>query len=366
MKTLGKFAPFVLVSIIISTLIIFQPSTISADPADNLIIRGLVSNMLNLTYNEIEAMPMTWEVTNLQCADFVNGTPYNWTGVPLFYLLKLAGVQHGAKEVVFHAEDDFSSSITIDEALHPTILLGLKVNGTTLPYDDGYWTGGLAGGYPYKAIIPCRYGYKWVGWIDEIEVVDYDYKGYYESIGWPDDAIIPNCAGLPVTHPKHTTFNITWQSIYELTAFSNVTLLDTGFNEPTKRIYLNISNSESDNDFALIIPKRLLIMNYSIMVNDISTSYEIVEAEQNFLIYFNLSHGMNFVEVSGMLLADVTGFINEVPDGKVDMRDVGAIARIYSTEIGDSDYVSSYDLNNDGKIDMRDIGIVARDFGKFL
>jgi hypothetical protein len=102
------------------------------------------------------------------------------------------------------------------------------------------------------------------------------------------------------------------------------------------------------------------------MVNDISTSYEIVEAEQNFLIYFNLSHGMNFVEVSGMLLADVTGFINEVPDGKVDMRDVGAIARIYSTEIGDSDYVSSYDLNNDGKIDMRDIGIVARDFGKFL
>ncbi len=355
-----------LLSVLIFTLIRSQPSTTSADPADNLIIKGHVSNILNLTYTEVEIMPMVWEIANLQCVGAVNGTPYNWTGVPLFYFLKLAGVQPGAKEVVFHAEDDFSSSITIDVAMHPTALLALKVNGTTLPYDDGYWAGGLAGGYPYKAVIPCRWGYKWVGWIDEIEVVDYDYKGFYESIGYSDEADIPGCTRLPVTYPEYVSFNATWQSTYELTVFSNITLLDAGFNETTKRIYLDIMNHNSDNNLHLIIPKRLLTMNYSIMLNGAPLPYETIEGELHFLIYFNLSQGMNVLEVSGMLLADVTGSINGRPDGKVDMRDIGVIARIYSTETGDPDYVPDYDLNKDGKIDMKDIGMVARDFGRIL
>jgi hypothetical protein len=355
-----------MVSILISTLFVFQPSVTLADPADNLVIRGLVSNILNLSYAEVEALPMVWEVTNLQCVGVFNGTPYNWTGIPLFQLLKLAGVKMGAKEVVFHAEDGFSSSVTIDVAMHPTTLLGLKVNGSTLRYYDGYFTTGAVGGYPYKAVIPCRYGYKWVHWIDEIEVVDYDYKGIYESRGYSDDARIPDCTGLPMTHPEYTSFNITWQNTYVLTVFYNVTLLGASLNETTKRVHLEVMNYESDNNLHLIIPKRLLTMNYSIMVNDVPSSYRTIEGDQNFLLYFNLSYGLNVVEVSGMLLADVTGFIKGIPDGYVDMRDVGAIARSYSAEIGDHNFVSKYDLNNDLKIDMRDAHIVARHFGDIV
>ena len=366
MKFPRKIALLTLLSILISTLITFQPSVTSPDPADNLIIKGLVSNTQDLTYSEVETMPMVWEIANLQCVGAVNGTPYNWTGVPLFYLLKLAGVQPGAKEVVFHAEDDFSSSITIDIAMHPTTLLALKVNGTTLHYDDGYWTGGLAGGYPYKAVIPCRWGYKWVGWIDEIEVVDYDYKGFYESMGYSDEADVPSCPRLPDTYPEYVAFNATWRDTYNLAVFSNITLLDAGFNETTKRIYLDALNSNPDNNLHLILPKRLLTMNYSILLNGEPLPYEIIEGELNFLIYFNLGQGMNAVVVSGMLLVDVTGPITGEPDGKVDMRDVGVIARIYSAATGEPDYVPDYDLNNDGKIDMRDVGMVARDFGKAL
>ena len=330
MKPLSNIILLVMLGILISTLFVFQPSVTSADSADNLVISGLVSNILNLSYAEVESLLMVWEVTNLHCVGVLNGTSYNWTGVPLFHLLKLAGVKTAAREVVFHAEDGFSSSITIDVAMHPTTLLALKVNGATLPYRDGYFTTGLVGGYPYKAIVPCRYGYKWVHWIDEIEVVDYDYKGIYEGMGYSDDARIPDCTGLPMTHPEYTSFNITWQSTYILTVFYNVTLLDASHNETTKRVYLDVTNYESDNCLHLIIPKRLLTMNYSIMVNGISTSYETIEGEQNFLIYFNLDHGANAVEISGMLLADVTGYIKGIPDGYVDMRDVGTLARIYS------------------------------------
>jgi hypothetical protein len=102
------------------------------------------------------------------------------------------------------------------------------------------------------------------------------------------------------------------------------------------------------------------------MINGSPTIYKFIEGDLNFLIYFNLSQGINSIEISGMLLADITGPINREPDGIVDMRDVGSIARIYTTEIGDPDYIPDYDLNQDGKIDMKDVGMVARDFGKIL
>ena len=193
-RIIGKL---IVVLTLCSSLVLPAFETSPGDSMDNLVIKGFVSNPMNLTYSEVETFTTIWEIAQLQCVYAPNGTSYNWTGVPLFYLLQLANMQSEAREVVFLAEDGFSSSLTLDQALHPTTILALKVNGTTLPIEDGYWTGGLAGGYPYKVIVPCRWGYKWVGWIDEIEVVDYDYKGFYESMGFSDDADIPDCTQLP-------------------------------------------------------------------------------------------------------------------------------------------------------------------------
>jgi len=50
-------------------------------------------------------------------------------------------------------------------------------------------------------------------------------------------------------------------------------------------------------------------------------------------------------------------------DGKVDMKDVGIIARLYgSTETSDN-WIQDADIIQDGIIDMRDVAIAAREFG---
>jgi hypothetical protein len=51
-----------------------------------------------------------------------------------------------------------------------------------------------------------------------------------------------------------------------------------------------------------------------------------------------------------------------VYDGKVDMRDVGLVARHFGEKVPPAD--PNWDIYEDGKIDMRDIGIVARHFGE--
>ena len=53
-----------------------------------------------------------------------------------------------------------------------------------------------------------------------------------------------------------------------------------------------------------------------------------------------------------------------VKDGKIDMRDIGAVCSLYGTKEGDPKWNPAADVNNDKKVDMRDIGIVCSNYGK--
>lgn len=143
-----------------------------------LLVDGLVDNQLELSYENITSLPKETVTATLKCVEGPAGRA-TWLGVRLKTLLDLAMVQAGAKEVVFHAADGFSSSLTIDDASVDDVLLAYEMNGETLPVDHGY---------PLRLVAPGKAGYKWVKWITHIELVDYDYKGYWESRGWDDDA----------------------------------------------------------------------------------------------------------------------------------------------------------------------------------
>ena len=41
-----------------------------------------------------------------------------------------------------------------------------------------------------RLVVPGNWGYKWIKWLTQIELVDYDFKGVYESRGFPDNAEI--------------------------------------------------------------------------------------------------------------------------------------------------------------------------------
>jgi phosphatidylethanolamine-binding protein (PEBP) family uncharacterized protein len=66
------------------------------------------------------------------------------------------------------------------------------------------------------------------------------------------------------------------------------------------------------------------------------------------------------VNSAGTLVGDVNG------DGRVDMRDMGYVARRFMCVPGDPLWDPTADFNSDGKIDMVDIGTVARHFGESL
>ena len=212
----------------------------------------------------------------------------------------MAGVKAGAKEVVFYASDGFSSSLTIERALHPTTLLALQANGTVLTYGNGY---------PYRLVVPCKWGYKWVRWIVEIEVVDYDYKGTYESWGFSDEADIPDCSFPPSTTPPFETFHIV--PTYSIIAISNSTINSFDFDTLGKQIYFNVTGlSSTTGYFYVTIPKELLWCDNSeqweVWVNDtLVDDRKIMETTNYTRICFTYNHSIKEIQIKGVHMISI-------------------------------------------------------------
>lgn len=146
-------------------------------------VDGLVDHPYTLSYAELLAMPMQTQYESMMCISNDVGGPNMsnalWEGVRLVDLLQRAGVKPGATKIVLHAYDDYTDSIHLSKAIEPTTLVAVRMNGVTLP--DGH-------GYPARVLVPGIYGMKHAKWLTEIEVVNYDYQGYWEQRGWDDTA----------------------------------------------------------------------------------------------------------------------------------------------------------------------------------
>ena len=159
-----------------------------SDPTVNgnswrLTVDGQVDNPFTLTYQEMLALPAKEQYESLMCISNDVGGQYMsnalWEGIPLVDLLQRAGVKTGATKIVFHAADDYTDSIHLTKALEPTTLLAIRMNGDTLPQEHGF---------PVRMLVPGIYGMKHCKWLTRIEVVNYDYQGYWQQRGWSDAA----------------------------------------------------------------------------------------------------------------------------------------------------------------------------------
>lgn len=146
-------------------------------------VGGLVENPLVLSYSDILNMPQSSVFATLESISNPRGGSMIgnavWTGVSFDYILEYAVPDKDALEVVFYCEDGYSTSLTIEEVLVEGVILAYKMNGKALTPEHGY---------PVRMVVPEKYGMKWPKWVNTIELVDYDYKGYWEQRGWSDYA----------------------------------------------------------------------------------------------------------------------------------------------------------------------------------
>jgi len=148
-----------------------------------LVVAGLVNNPLVFTYDNIVNEHQNYEkVVTLHCVEGWDVTIL-WEGVLVKDLIEETGVDSTANIVIFYAHDGYSTSLPLNYIVSNDILMAYKMNGVVLPPKRGF---------PFQLVAESKLGYKWIKWITRIELSDdVNYRGYWESRGFPNDADVP-------------------------------------------------------------------------------------------------------------------------------------------------------------------------------
>lgn len=121
-----------------------------------------------------------------------------WRGVALKTLLEKAGPKEGARAVAFNGLDapvapqtpDFVKALDIGDAGDGDVMLAYAMNGEDLPWLNGF---------PLRLVVPGRYGTYWVKHLNDIEVLDKAFDGFWMSSAYriPDNDCACVAAGAP-------------------------------------------------------------------------------------------------------------------------------------------------------------------------
>jgi DMSO/TMAO reductase YedYZ molybdopterin-dependent catalytic subunit len=191
-------------------------------------IDGAVGRALELSLEELRALPRETRTVTLECAG--NGRarlsprPISqpwlvdavgtaaWTGTPLAPLLASAGLPPSAVEVAFTGADhgvergveqDYARSLPLASAMGDDVLLAYEMNGVPLPPQHGF---------PLRLMVPGWYGMTQVKWLTGITVLDRPFEGFQNAVAYrikvdPDDPgepvtrILPRALMIPPGHP---------------------------------------------------------------------------------------------------------------------------------------------------------------------
>jgi DMSO/TMAO reductase YedYZ molybdopterin-dependent catalytic subunit len=123
-------------------------------------VTGLVDHPLSLTYDNLRCMPKVTARLDLECIGFFKDAA-TWSGVPIKYILDLAGLKSEAKYITMIAADRYESQMFLEVAQKDANFLAYEQEGQPLP---------ILHGFPLRAVFPGMPGNKWVKWLLEIRV----------------------------------------------------------------------------------------------------------------------------------------------------------------------------------------------------
>jgi len=150
-------------------------------------VTGLVENPLELSLEQLRALPSRTQITRHDCVEGWSCIG-KWKGVPFSQVLEKVKLKPEARYLVFHCADAlektldgsgiYYESIGREDAFHPQTILAYEMNDAVLP---------IAHGAPLRLRVERQLGYKSMKYVRRIIVADeFDDGGKKGNIqnGW--------------------------------------------------------------------------------------------------------------------------------------------------------------------------------------
>jgi len=145
-------------------------------------IHGMVDKPMTVTFGELIQRPMVEHDVTLTCVSEAVGGSYignaRWQGVLLADLLREAGIQSGADQIVMRDPAGMTIGVAADPVMDGrNSLLAVGMNGQVLPHEHGY---------PVRVVVPGLYGYASAAkWVVDMELTTFGaFDAYWVRKGW--------------------------------------------------------------------------------------------------------------------------------------------------------------------------------------
>ncbi len=144
-------------------------------------VYGNVSHELSYSYEEIISKGGIERYSVLYCVEGWDASVL-WVGTRIMDIISPAIIRDGSEIVIFHSSDGYTTSLPISEIKAKDMIVAYRANNAVLP---------IKLGFPLIVVAEDKLGYKWARWVISMEVsTDAGYLGYWEEIGFPNDAVV--------------------------------------------------------------------------------------------------------------------------------------------------------------------------------
>jgi DMSO/TMAO reductase YedYZ molybdopterin-dependent catalytic subunit len=144
-----------------------------------LIIDGAVEHPTILTWEDFMALPQTNDTSDFHCVTTWSKLNIKWKGVRLLDLAALVQPKENATHIMCYGYDDYTTNVSLEEALKPDVLLVHTVEDSPLQKEHGG---------PVRMITPQLYAWKGSKWISRIEFLTKNKLGFWEERGYSNTA----------------------------------------------------------------------------------------------------------------------------------------------------------------------------------
>lgn len=140
-----------------------------------LTVDGLVENVVAWSWEDLNAQPVFEDVSDIHCVTSWSRFDNYWEGVSTAHLLELAKPKAQARHVIMHSYDGYTTNVSLDAFGAADALVAYRWEGEPITRQHGG---------PVRLVIPQYYFWKSPKWIQRIEFVDEDQRGFWEVRGY--------------------------------------------------------------------------------------------------------------------------------------------------------------------------------------
>jgi DMSO/TMAO reductase YedYZ molybdopterin-dependent catalytic subunit len=138
-------------------------------------IAGLVERPQSWSFADLTAQPQVQKTSDIHCVTSWSRYDNRWDGVLATQLMEQVGVKPEAKFVLFTANDGYTTNMAIEDFASPDAMIVHSWEGAPLELEHGG---------PVRIVVPHLYLWKSAKWVNRIEFVPADKRGFWEVRGY--------------------------------------------------------------------------------------------------------------------------------------------------------------------------------------